>query len=414
MRKIDFSGVEANEQGKKEFSNALEEVLREGAQAMLKQAIETEVNEYIQAHAEEKDNKGHQGVIRNGYHAEREIVTGLGKVKVKVPRAYNRNKQESFTSQILPPYLRRLPSINNLIPMLYLKGISTNDFPRALEAILGSQTRGLSAANIVRLKQKWESEYKAWRRRELSEKEYVYWWVDGIYFNVRLDDERQCILILIGATADGKKELVAVSDGYRESKQSWREVLLDLKARGLKSFAKLAIGDGALGFWAALREVSPKTKEQRCWVHKTANILDKMPTSVQAKAKTMIHEMYMAETKEQALGAYALFIDSYQTKFPKATECLIKDKEVLFTFYEFPALSWPHLRTTNPIESTFATVRLRTKKTKGCGSRIATLTMVFQLIREAQRKWRTLRGHKLIEAVIKGKTFIDGILKEAA
>lgn len=396
------------------FKSALEEALRQGAREMLQRAIENEVTEYLQKQSNRKDSQGHQMVVRNGYLPQREIITGIGAVKVKQPRVFDREKRKSFTSQILPPYMRRVASIDNLIPMLYLKGVSTNDFPSALEAILGDQVKGLSATNIVRLKQHWESEYKDWSRRDLSKKQYVYWWVDGIYFNVRLDDERQCILIIIGATAEGKKELVAVVDGYRESKQSWKEVQLDLEARGLESFPKLAIGDGALGFWAALREVSPQSREQRCWVHKTANILDKMPKSSQAKAKTMIHNMYMAESKKEALKAFDLFLNTYEGKFPKACECLIKDKEELFTFYDFPAESWAHLRTTNPIESTFATVRLRTKKTKGCGSRIATLTMVWQLIREAQKKWRTLRGVKLIPDVLKGLKFVDGILDSAA
>ena len=275
-----------------------------------------------------------------------------------------------------------------LIPVLYLKGISTGDFGEALAAILGEGAKGLSASAITRLKEGWLEEHKQWSRRSLEGKEYAYLWADGIYVNVRLDDERSCLLVLMGATREGKKELVAISDGYRESKASWREMLLDLKARGLKMAGKLAIGDGALGFWAAADEVFPGMKHQRCWVHKTANVLDKLPKGVQSKAKAMLHEMYQAETKEAALKAYRLFIASFKDKYPKAVECLEKDEQVLFTFYEFPAAHWIHIRTTNPIESTFATVRLRTAKTKGCGSRAATLSMVFKLCQEAEKSKR--------------------------
>jgi transposase-like protein len=321
---------------------------------------------------------------------------------------------EAFSSKILPRYLRRIPSIDNLIPALYLKGISTGDFPRALSSILGDQAKGLSATNIVRLKAKWEKGYLEWSRRDLSDREYVYFWVDGIYFNVRLEDDRSCILVVIGADSKGNKELVAISDGFRESDLGWQEILLDLKRRGLKRGPELAIGDGALGFWAALPKVFPQTREQRCWVHKTANILDKLPKSLQPKAKAHIHEMYMAVSREDALKAYDHFIDVYEAKYPKAVACLAKDKEALFTFYDFPAMHWIHIRTTNPIESTFATVRLRTKRTKGCGSRTATLTMVFKLAQEAQRTWKKLRGYNLIPLVLQKKVFVDGELQMAA
>ena len=304
--------------------------------------------------------------------------------------------------------MRRAPSIDALIPALYLIGISTGDFTEALEAILGEGVSGLSAANIVRLKASWEEDYKAWSQRDLTQKRYVYWWADGVYFNVRLDEERTCVLVLIGATEEGNKELIAVVDGYRESSQSWRELLGQLKRLGLTTAPKLAIGDGSLGFWIALQEEYGSVAQQRCWVHKTANILDKMPKSVQAKAKQLIHEMYLAPTRKAALAAYEQFISGYQVKFPKACECLQKDKETLFTFYDFPAQHWPHLRTTNPIESTFATVRLRTYRTKGPGSRIATLTMVFKLTLEAQKHWRRLQGFQLIPKVITGVPFVDG------
>ena len=394
----------------------LEQVARQGAQKMLQLALENEVQEFILKHSNLKDEDRKKVVAKNGYMPQREIVTGMGPLPIKQPRIDDRNLKEycveRFTSNILPRYLRRMPSIDNLIPVLYLKGISTNDFPTALSAILGQGAAGLSATNIVRLKSCWEEDYLKWKSRDLSHKNYVYFWVDGIYFNVRLDDARSCILVIMGADRNGNKELVAVCDGYRENKIAWSELLLDLKQRGLSFAPKLSIGDGSLGFWAALGEVFPETKRQRCWVHKTANILDKMPKSIQPKAKSMIHEMYMAATKASALKAYNHFIESFEPKYPKAVECLRKDKENLFTFYDYPATHWIHIRTTNPIESTFATVRLRTTKTKGCGSRIATLSMVFKLTMEAAKTWKKLKGHQLILLVLENKKFVDGELAE--
>jgi transposase-like protein len=397
--------------------SVLEQVARDGARKMLALALENEVEEFIAKHSTLTDESGRKAVTKNGYMPQREILTGMGPLEIKQPRIDDRalkthSLHGRFTSNILPRYLRRIPSIDNLIPALYLKGISTNDFPASLSAILGEGASGLSAANIVRLKESWEKDYLAWKSRDLSHKSYVYFWVDGIYFNVRLDDERSCILIIIGADRHGNKELVAVSDGYRESKISWKEILLDLKRRGLSLDPKLATGDGSLGFWAALDEVFPETRRQRCWVHKTANILDKMPKSIQSKAKTMIHEMYMAPSKEAALSAYDHFVNTYYAKYPKAVECLTKDKEDLFTFYDFPATHWIHIRTTNPVESTFATVRLRTLKTKGCGSRTATLSMVFKLTMEAARTWKKLKGHQLILLVLENRKFVDGELVE--
>jgi transposase-like protein len=399
--------------------SVLEKIAREGARRMLQLALENEVQEYIEKHQDLTDETGKKIVVRNGYLPERDILTGVGSLNVKQPRTRARDSIlqeniETFSSKILPRYLKRIPSIDNLIPLLYLKGISTNDFPTALSAILGDGVKGLSPANIVRLKKGWEDDYKEWANRDLSNKNYVYFWVDGIYFNVRLEHERSCILVIMGADKYGNKELVTVSDGHRESKLSWRELLLDLKKRGLQFPPKLAIGDGALGFWAALDEVFPATKRQRCWVHKTANILDKLPKSVQPKAKSLIHEMYMAPTKEDALKAYDHFVEVYEAKYPKAVKTLVKDKDDLFSFYDFPAKHWIHIRTTNPIESTFATIRLRTKKTKGSGSRMATLTMVFKLALEAQKTWKKLKGHKLIPLVLEGKIFTDGELKEVA
>ncbi len=403
---------------KSETESVLDQVLREGARKMLIHALELEVEDYINAHKHERDQNNQRKVVRNGYHAQRKIVTGAGQMQIKVPRVDDRKlkskREDRFTSAILPTYMRRTPSIDNLVPALYLSGVSTSAFQTALASILGEGIAGLSATNIVRLKRFWEDEFLQWEKRDLKAKEYAYIWVDGIYFNVRLDDQRSCILVIMGADRDGKKELLAVSDGYRESSQSWREILLQLKARGLTTAPRLAIGDGALGFWNALDEIFPETKKQRCWVHKTANVLNKMPRNIQGKAKSMIHEMYMADTEQNALKAYDLFIDSFQAKYPRATQCLEKDREKLFTFYKFPAMHWTHIRTTNPIESTFATVRLRTKRTRGCGSRAATLSMVWKLCLEAEKNWRKLRGYKLIPRVIEGVFCKDGVFKEEA
>src|SRR4030042_3931812 len=395
---------------KSESWSVLEQLAREGARKMLQQALKLEIEEYIKAHTQDTDSSGKRTVVRNGYHPRRSIVSGMGPIPIQQPREDDRKKHKRFTSAILPRYLRRMPSIDNLIPYLYLKGISTNDFSQALSAILGDGVKGLSAVNIVRLKKCWEAEYENWTKGDLSHKHYVYIWVDGIYFQVRLDDEQSCVLLIIVADADGKKELIAISDGYRESKIAWREILLDLQARGLEEMPKLAVGDGALGFWAAAAEVFPLTRRQRCWVHKTANILDKLPKSIQSKAKSMIQDMYMADTEEHAWKAYDLFVSAFQDKYPKAVECLFKDRDCLFTFYQFPAVHWIHIRTTNPIESTFATVRNRTRSTKGCGSRTATLSMVYKLCLEAEKTWHKLKGHKMIELVMQGKKFTNGEL----
>ena len=397
-----------------ESRSALEELLRQGARQMLQAAIENEVREYLSAHARAQDAAGRRLVVRNGHLPERDLVTGVGPVRVKQPRVRDRREGHRFTSAILPPFMRRVPSVDALIPVLYLKGISTGEFSEALEAILGPNAAGLSATNIVRLKEGWRNDYETWAARDLTAKRYVYWWADGVYFNVRLEPDRPCMLVIMGTLEDGTKELVAVWDGERESKASWLEVLRDLKARGLTEAPKLAVGDGALGFWAALEEQFPPTREQRCWVHKTANVLDKLPQRVRPHAKGLLHEMYLAPTRAEALKAYEHFIAHYEAKYPKAVECLVKDKDVLFTFYDFPAEHWAHIRTTNPIESTFATVRHRTRQTKGCGSRLATLTMVFKLAAQAQKHWRRLNGHHLIPNVIQGVKFIDGILEKAA
>jgi putative transposase len=336
---------------------------------------------------------------------------------VTQPRVRDRRpagEAERFTSKILPPYLRKTKSIEELIPWLYLKGVSTGDFSEALAALLGENAKGLSAATVTRLKKVWEGEYEDWSKRSLADKEYVYVWADGVHFNIRLEEDRQCILVLMGATKDGRKELIAVADGYRESEQSWKTLLLEVQARGLTVDPKLAIGDGALGFWKAIRKIWSKTREQRCWVHKTANVLDKMPKRLQPQTKVMLHEIWMADTRENANQAFDLFVATYEAKYPKAVECLTKDRDVLLTFYDFPAEHWIHLRTTNPIESTFATVRLRTKRTKGSGTRTACLTMVFKLMQSAQKRWRTLNGSERIPDVIQGIPFINGIKQPKA
>ena len=392
--------------------DALSEVLRQGAQRMLACAIEAEVAEWIDSRAGVTDERGRRQVVRNGYLPERTIVTGLGEIPVRQPRVHDRrpeNEREKFTSKLLPPYLRKAKNVEELIPFLYLKGISTGDMNEALQSLLGPDCPGLSATTVTRLKAVWEQEYDAWSKRSLEGKEYVYVWADGVHTNIRLEEDRQCILALMGATKDGKKELIAMTDGHRESAQSWRELLLDVKRRGLAVEPKLAVGDGALGFWKALAEAFPNTREQRCWVHKTANVLDKLPKGKQPKAKAMIHDIWMAETKDEANQAFNAFLETYGAKYPHATDCLAKDRDVLLTFYDFPAEHWRHLRTTNPIESTFATIRLRHRRTKGSGSRTASLTMMFKLAESASKRWRLLNGSQILPEVLKGIPFQDGI-----
>lgn len=393
--------------------DVLTEVLREGARTLLAQAIEVEVAEFLQQHRNQKDELGRARLVRNGYLPGRMIQTGIGAVPVTAPRVRDRAGKLRFTSSILPPYLRRTRTIEELLPWLYLKGISTGDFSEALASLLGRDAPGLAAATISRLKAVWQDEHAKWERRDLSNKQYVYWWVDGIHFGVRLEAANQCILVIIGATAEGKKELVVLADGFRESEQSWKEVLLDLKRRGLTIDPKLAVGDGALGFWKALPQVFGETRVQRCWVHKTANVLNRLPKHLQPKAKSDLHQIWMADTRENARLAFDLFVQTYQPKYPKVVECLNKDKDALLTFYDFPAEHWIHLRTTNPIESTFATVRLRTAKTRGCVSRASILSMVFKLAKSAEQRWLLLRGSELIAKVIAGIPFENGVITKA-
>lgn len=386
----------------------LEDVLRDGAKKMLQKAIENEVLEYIQQASELRNEMNKRLVTRNGHLPSRNILTGMGPIPVRQPRVRDQRDGQFFSSIILPKYKRRTKSLDALIPELYLRGISTNHFSDALAAIFGENAPGLSPTNIARLKESWEEEYQSWQTRSLVGKHYVYIWADGIYFNIRLDKDRPCILVLIGVTEEGHKELIGIHDGQRESKQSWKDFMQNLKSRGLTQSPSLAIGDGALGFWVALEEEFSACRQQRCWVHKTANILDKMPKSVQPNAKRMIHEMYLSPTKETALKAYEEFLSHYSAKYPAACKCLEKDKEQLFTFYDFPAEHWKHIRTSNPIESMFATVRHRSRQTKGCGNRTATLTMVFKLAKIAEKGWIRLRGFALLSKIVSGVQFKDG------
>jgi putative transposase len=400
--------------------DVLTAILRAGAQQMLAQAVQAEVDQWIAERSEATDPAGRRAIVRNGRLPERSVLTGIGPVEVRMPRVYDRREpaqREKFTSAILPRYVRKAPSVSNVLPWLYLKGISTGQMGEALAALLGPSASGLSANVVMRLKQQWMDEYQAWSKRSLEAKQYVYVWADGVYFNIRLAEPgnaRQCILVLMGATENGTKELIAIVDGYRESEQSWQELLTDCKARGLTAAPKLAIGDGALGFWSALAKAYPTTRPQRCWVHKEANVLNKLPQGLQPKAKAMLKAIWMAETKAAAGQAMDLFVEAFAAKYPKAAECLTKDREVLLTFYDFPAEHWPSIRTSNPIESTFATVRLRTDKTKGAGSRLACLAMVFKLGQSAQKSWRALNGGKLLADVIAGVTFVDGVKQVAA
>lgn len=393
------------------MNNKLDEIVRQAAQKMISQAIEFELADFLKRHDDELTETGNASVVRNGYNKERSVTVNAGTVKVKIPRTRNRLGGENFVSSLIPRYLKRSLTIDSAIPLLYLKGISTNDMDSALKSLFGDSIAGLSASTISRLRSVWIDEFNEWNRTDLSDKKYCYVWVDGIHFNLRLEEERMCILVMLGAKEDGTKELIGLDCGYRESKESWSCFLRTLKARGLAA-AKLYVGDGALGFWGAIKDVYPESRHQRCWVHKTANILDKMPKKVQPKAKNMIHEMYMAPTKKDAFEAYDLFVKTFESRYPGAVTCLVKNKEELFSFYDFPAEHWIHIRTTNAIESTFATVRLRTDKTRGQGTSVMTLTMVFKLIQEASKRYLKLKGYKLIPKVLEGIKFKDGEIQE--
>ena len=395
----------------------LDTLVRHGAQEILAKALEIEVELYLEKYQYILDDAGNRRVIKNGAHRPRVLLTGAGPLEVNVPRVDDRalgaQNEPRFKSSIVPKYLRKSNNIDELLPVLYLKGISTGDFQEALEKILGPKAKGLSAQTIVRLKRVWQEEYKEWRERRLDGVEYVYWWLDGIYFNVRLgDDKRMCVMVIIGARKDGTKEVVAVGEGFRESKESWGSIFRELKRQGLAHGPKLTTGDGALGAWAAMDEEFADSDQQLCWVHKTANVLDKLPDSLQSRAKNMIHNIYMAPTKKEADLAFDIFIEEFEAKYPRAVDCVRNHRERLMAFYNYPAEHWQHIRTSNPIESTFSAVRLRTNKTKGCGNTNATVTMVFKLIQSAQQHWQRLRSHEKVAHVWAGIKFEDGIMVE--
>ena len=393
-------------------TDALTDVIRAGARQLIEQAIHAELAVLMSMFSEDRLEDGRARLVRHGHLPEREVMTGIGPVSVKVPRVRDRASVEDkiiFTPSILPRYLRKAKSVEDLLPWLYLKGVSTGDFTEALAALLGPNAKGLSAKTITRLKADWWQDYEAWQNRDLSTRRFLYIWADGVYFKPRMAEEKQCVLVIVGADEYGRKELLAMTDGFRESTQSWREVLLDLKQRGLKQDPKLAIGDGALGFWSALREVFATTREQRCWLHKTMNVLNAIPKSMQEKAKGHLHDIWRAETKAAANAAFDFFVKTYGVKWEKAAAKLIKDRDAMLTFYDYPAEHWKHIRTSNPIESIFATVRHRTKRTKGCLSRKTGLAMAFKLMMSAQKKWRKLDGQNRLPEIIEGVEFRDGL-----
>ena len=392
-----------------EVNDMLTETIRQGAQRILSVAIEAEVQRFIDEHVNITDAEGRRLVVRNGYLPERPLQTGVGDVPVKVPRVRNNSDKDiHFCSSLLPPYLKRTKSVEELVPWLYLKGISTNDMSSALTSLLGEQAKGLSVKNIGHLTQAWQEEHEQWMQKDLSSLRMVYAWADGVYLKARMDT-KQCLLVIIGADETGKKHVLALHPGERESTLSWKEVLLDLKKRGLNTGFDLAVGDGALGFWSALSAIFPDTKQQRCWLHKTMNVLNKLPKSLQSSAKSHIHDIWMADTREDAEKAFDDFVALYSDKHFKAVQCLEKDRDTLLAFYDFPAQHWHHIRTTNPIESMFATVKLRTAKTRGCLSKKTGLAMVFKLAMAAQEKWPRLRGSNYVADVVRGIIFKDGI-----
>lgn len=395
-----------------EAEDLLTDLLRNGAKKLIQEAVEAELESFLLQFSGERLDNGRQAIVRNGYLPERDLQTGVGAVPIRVPKVRDKRASKlkiKFNSRLVPPYLRKTMSVENLLPWLYLKGLSTGDFKEALTSLLGANAKGLSAPTISRLKAKWTSEHESWTKRSLAKKRYVYWWADGVHFNIRGEDARSCILVIIGVTESGHKEFIAIEEGLRESEQSWLEVLNGIKASGLSIGPELAIGDGAMGFWKALTKVFGETRHQRCWVHKTANILNKLPKTSQPKAKERLHQIWMAETRNEATKAFESFLATYDDKYPKAANCLEKDREKLLAFYDFPAQHWAHIRTTNPIESTFATVRLRTAKTRGCVSRKSILAMVYRLGMSAQTRWRKLRGFNRLADIIRGVKFQDGV-----
>lgn len=393
-----------------EMGVTLDDLLRRGARQVIQQAIETELAELLVSCANVRTLQGKQAVVRNGYLPQRELLTGAGPIPVKVPKVRDRSRSGiKFNSNIVPPYIRKSPRVSAALPWLYLKGISTGDMSEALKVLLGEDARGLSANVVSRLKAQWADEHAAWNRRDLSRDRYVYWWADGIHTGLRSEhSDGQCLLVILGVTPEGGKQRIAIGDGYRESKESWKEILLDLKHRGLQAGPLLAIGDGAMGFWAAMSEVFPQTRHQRCWFHKMGNVLNALPKSQHGRAKADMQAIWMAATRDEAQAAFAAFIGAYQGKYPKAAKKLDKDRDSLLAFYDFPAEHWQHIRTTNPIESTFATVRHRTTRTRNCVSRATFLGLAFKLIEEAEKSWRRIRGADKIELLLKGIAFKDG------
>jgi transposase-like protein len=405
--------VEKPTKENEELRITLDELLQRGALKMLHETLEAEVAEYIRRHREARDERGRAQVVRNGKAPARTLVTGSGTLEVRAPRVNDRRvdadgSRQRFTSQILPSYMRRAPKVTEVLPILYLRGLSTGDFQAALPVLLGEDAAGLSPTTITRLTASWEGEYHTWRQRDLHEVDYVYVWVDGVHFRVRLEEDRLCTLVMIGVRADGTKDLIAVEDGYRESTDSWATVLRDLKRRGLRA-PVVAVGDSALGFWAAVGAVWPETREQRCWVHRLANVLDKLPKRLQSKAKQALHAIMNAPTRAEAEAAIAGFVAEYDAKYPKAVASLRRDQAQLLTFYDFPAEHWRHLRTTNIIESPFATGRLRQRVTKGAGSRTKALMMAFKLLAMAEERWRKVNGSELLPLVRAGVRFVDGV-----
>lgn len=405
--------VEKPRQGNDESRTELDELLRQGALRMLQQALEAEVESYLARHRDARDEAGRALVVRNGKAAPRQVVTGTGTMEVQAPRVNDRRVAEDgtrqrFTSEILPPYMRRAPKVTEVLPILYLRGLSTGDFQAALPTLLGEKAAGLSPTTITRLTAAWDAEYQAYRRRDLQGADYVYVWVDGVHFRVRLEEDRLCTLVMLGVKPDGTKELIAVEDGYRESAESWGSVLRDLKRRGMRAPA-VAVGDGALGFWAAVGAVWPETREQRCWFHRLGNVLDKLPKRLQPKAKQALHAIMEAPTRAEAARGIGQFVEEFDARYPKAVAALQRDQAQLLTFFDYPAEHWRHLRTTNVIESPFATVRLRQRVTKGAGSRAKALMMAFKLLEMAQQRWRKVNGAQLLPLVRAGVTFKDGV-----
>lgn len=395
--------------GRDGISDPLTDLLRKGARQLLQSAVETELETFLAEFADQKSSTGHAAVVRNGHHPERSVQTGIGPVTVKVPKVRSKTGDPiSFRSALVPPYVRKAKSLEAALPWLYLKGISSGEMGSALKVLLGSEATGFSATTVARLKAEWASEYAEWRKSDISNDDWVYIWADGIYSGLRGRDERLCALVVIGVNARGEKHFLAIEDGVRESTQSWREVLLALKNRGLHTPPKLAIGDGAMGFWAALEEVFPATRQQRCWVHKANNVTNYLPTRSQPKARKMLQDIWHAETREDATKAFDLFVETYEPKFPKATECLTKDRGELMAFFDFPAQHWQSIRTSNPIESSFATIRHRTKRTKGCLTSDGMLHMMFKLGKCAEKGWRRMRGFAHLAEIIEGTVFIDG------